>query len=588
MPASSAAPASAARSSGRVSLWAGVLLGLALLLAAWAVPVHLRSLAPALLARAGDGTPTVADLAEARLDAGQPGAAALLLAGARTAGAPASDLLGLETALRAFSQREPVLAVWGGEDPFLLPLTRQPAARAAAQRGESTPVLRFFVTAEARSALRGFLANSRVAAVRDTLALAELRDTGQFVPAGVAGGQTYEALVLLAALLQQGEHLSPAFARVWRDEARLALAQAALGERAESLLIDLLALGRRLDWRQLTALAGGVETREAWAELGRLARAGGEPFTLVAAAALTDGGRVGSTERVVNHRRLHTGGEEEADADLRLALLEGQGALRLLLDRGVPVNRQPVPAPDRLVELALLHRGWALALRYALCAAGAYLILLAIDRGLRGAAPGSASAVSTADAGGALHARCGVLALVATGAFLVVTEPNLGRAAPRIEGVTLAMPVLGNLADPDSLRSVTPTFAMDLHSLLAIALFGALQLTMYMVCLAKIRSIDALPLAPLVKLRLMENEENLFDGGLYLGIGGTAAALVFQVLGLVEPNLLAAYSSNLLGITCVALVKIRHVRPYKTNLILSAQDLVASGDPSVPRAASTR
>lgn len=587
MSASSAAPAPAADHSGRVALWGGLVFGLLLIAAAWMVPVHLRSVAPALLARAGADTPRVADLAEARLDSAQPGAAALLLAGARAAGAPASELIGLETALRTFTQREPVLTVWGGEDPFLLPLTRQPAARAAAQRGESTPVLRFFVTADARAALQGFLANSRVAAVRDTLALAELKDTGQFVPAGAAGGQTYEALVLLAALLQQGEHLAPAFARVWRDEARHALARGALGERMETLLIDLLALGRRLDWRQLTTLAAGVETREAWAGLGRLARAGGEPFTITAAAAIADGARAGSTERVIAYRRLHVGGEEEADADLRLALLEGQGALRLLLDRCVPVNRQPAPAPGALVELALLHGGWALALRYALCAAGAYLILLGIDRGMRGATPAS-SARSATGAGGVLHARCGVLALVATGAFLVVTEPNLGRSAPRIEGVTLAMPVLGNLADPDSLRSVTPAFAMDLHSLLAIALFGALQLTMYMVCLAKIRSIDALPLPPLVKLRLMENEENLFDGGLYLGIGGTAAALVFQVLGLVEPNLLAAYSSNLLGITCVALVKIRHVRPYKTNLILSAQDLVAAGDPGVPRAASTR
>jgi hypothetical protein len=69
----------------------------------------------------------------------------------------------------------------------------------------------------------------------------------------------------------------------------------------------------------------------------------------------------------------------------------------------------------------------------------------------------------------------------------------------------------------------------------------------------------------------MENEENLFDGGLYVGIGGTATALVLQVLGVIEPNLLAAYSSNLFGITCVAIVKIRHVRPYKRQLILDSQ-----------------
>jgi hypothetical protein len=69
----------------------------------------------------------------------------------------------------------------------------------------------------------------------------------------------------------------------------------------------------------------------------------------------------------------------------------------------------------------------------------------------------------------------------------------------------------------------------------------------------------------------MENEENLFDGGLYIGIGGTAAALVFQVLGLIQSNLLAAYSSNLFGIVCVALIKIRNVRPYKRLLILESQ-----------------
>lgn len=549
-------------------MWLAGVVGVALVVAAWAVPVHLRSVAPALLARSASGTPTLSELAETRLDAAQPGAAALLLEGARAAEFPASDVLALETALKTFAQGEPVLAVWGGEDPFLLPLTRQPAARAAAEKGESTPVLRFFVTADAREALRGFLANSRIAAVRDTLALADLKDTGRFVPAGRAGGQTYEALVLLAALLQQGEHLSSAFARVWRDEARAALSRGALGETLEPMLVDLLALGRRLDWRQLTTVAGGVESRETWAELGRLARAGGETFSLTLAAIVADDTANTAAERVIGYRLLHT---DDADADLRLALREGQGALRFLLDRGVPVNRQPAPAPAPLVELALLHPVGALALRFALCAAGAYLLLRVIDRAMSGGAISHVGQEKT------FHARSGVLALVATGAFLLVTEPYLGRAAPpRIDDVSLAMPVLGNLADPESLKTVTPSFAMDLHSILAIALFGALQIAMYLVCLAKIRSIDAQALPPLVKLRLMENEENLFDGGLYLGIGGTATALVLQVLGLVEPNLLAAYSSNLLGITCVALVKIRHVRPYKTNLILAAQDVIAA------------
>ena len=110
----SAAHPPPARRASPARVWMGLVLGALLVLAAWAVPVHLRSLSPALLKLAAEGTPDMADLAETRLDNAQPGAAALLLAGAREAGAPGSALLGrLETALQTFAQREPVLAVWG-------------------------------------------------------------------------------------------------------------------------------------------------------------------------------------------------------------------------------------------------------------------------------------------------------------------------------------------------------------------------------------------------------------------------------------------------------------------------------------------
>ncbi len=113
---------------------------------------------------------------------------------------------------------------------------------------------------------------------------------------------------------------------------------------------------------------------------------------------------------------------------------------------------------------------------------------------------------------------------------------------------------------------------MDWSTIASIAFFAVLQIGVYLTCLRKIREIEGLPEEPMVKLRLMENEENLFDAGLYVGIGGTATALVLQVLGLIEANLLAAYSSNLMGIVAVALIKIRHVRPYKRMLILEGNN----------------
>src|SRR5690606_35345645 len=123
----------------------------------------------------------------------------------------------------------------------------------------------------------------------------------------------------------------------------------------------------------------------------------------------------------------------------------------------------------------------------------------------------------------------------------------------------------------DSLTRQPATLSMDINTLLSIGFFAALQIAVYLVCRAMIQKIDRSDLPVLLKLRLMENEETLFDSGLYVSIGGTATALVLQVLVVVEPNLLAAYSSTLSGITCVHLVKIRHLRPDNTNLHLYGQ-----------------
>ena len=126
---------------------------------------------------------------------------------------------------------------------------------------------------------------------------------------------------------------------------------------------------------------------------------------------------------------------------------------------------------------------------------------------------------------------------------------------------------------------------MDIATILSIVFFFILQLLVYLICLLKISEIAGKSVPDLVKLRLMENEENLFDSGLYVGIAGTSAALVLQVLGFIEANLLAAYASNLFGILCVAFVKIRHVRPFKTHLIEISQEQiladVATGKASI-------
>jgi hypothetical protein len=153
----------------------------------------------------------------------------------------------------------------------------------------------------------------------------------------------------------------------------------------------------------------------------------------------------------------------------------------------------------------------------------------------------------------------------------VATEPFLLTAAPHSDyQLKITLPLLANTASPAHPAS-TPHPAMNTSTIVSIGVFAFLQVCTYIICLLKLNDIARQPVSPQLKLRLTENEDNLFDSGLYIGMMGTAAALVLQVIGVIDSNLLAAYSSNLFGLVCVAFVKIRHVRGFKRKLILEAQ-----------------
>ena len=109
---------------------------------------------------------------------------------------------------------------------------------------------------------------------------------------------------------------------------------------------------------------------------------------------------------------------------------------------------------------------------------------------------------------------------------------------------------------------------LDQHTILAIATFLVLQALIYGICLVKLAEIRKQPVTDEIKLKLLENEDLLFDGGLYCGLFGTAASLILLTLGVIKPSLISAYSSTLFGILFVALLKIGHVRPLKRRLLL--------------------
>ena len=529
-----------------------VLAGAVVAVFAWLLPVSLKSVSKGLLRSAGEGTPSVAAFGRDLVDSEKIGPALFLLDVSKSVGDPRAPAL--ERALGDLTARQPSLVAWGGWDPSLDPLfnLRQPTARTA-----STPVLTFLLPERAREAVRAYLSNSGSMGVQAVLKTRGVASTGRFVPASRPGGQPLDALILLTGLLYQGEHLSPTLQREVRSLAEAAVQRNELGD-LEGFFLDLLSLGRRLDWTQLCELLRRTEGVRTVGEFAQLSRVAPDQLPFIYSAAMLSD----SADRVASYLiRYGKAGSE----DLRLALSDGQGAVNLLLQREVPVNHSPGPAMGAAAALVLEHPRLMLAVKYAGYIIGLFLLLRGLDLWVVSPAGGRFG-------GAQQHVRAGVLSIVMSALLIVATEPFLLKAAPLSEyKARLVIPMLANSATEAAQTLTSKPVTMETSTLVSIAIFAALQVGMYMACLRKISEIEAQEASPLLKLRLMDNEENLFDSGLYVGMMGTAAALVLQVIGVIEPNLLAAYSSNLFGIICVALVKIRHVRGFKRRLILEGQ-----------------
>lgn len=531
-----------------------LLVGAALVAGAWLLPVQIKSLSPLLLREAGMGSVGLVESGERLLESERPGPAALIRDAAvqlKIAGAEK-----LDSDLRAFAEQRPEVFQWGAWDPFLEPVfgtgtTANPA------NGERGALIRF-LPGSVRSALKSYLANSRSAAVKAVVANTKIDKASRFIPAGRAGGQPLDATILLAAMLLQGNHLSPDLARELRGMAEAADAAGDLAP-IENFYFDLLSVGRRLDWGQLTEWLRTCPSAAVVGEFAHLLKVAPEKTAVLYSASVVSG----MPREVTRYAMAFGSGGVDGIAE---SLRHGEGAVRQLLLRQVPVNPDAPLSLEFLAGLSLRHSLFLTIAKYLGFACGVWLTFRGLDRAIMGPLGRGAGRMLT-------HARSGMIALVFSGILFVLSEPFLLRGNPPPDyKITVSIPALSTLGQLQTAAS--PASTIGSSTIVTVVFFATLQVFVYLICLMKIREIERRDAPILLKLRLMENEENLFDSGLYVGIGGTATALVLQVLGVIEPNLLAAYSSNLFGITCVALVKILHVRPYKKALILRAEQKI--------------
>ena len=163
--------------------------------------------------------------------------------------------------------------------------------------------------------------------------------------------------------------------------------------------------------------------------------------------------------------------------------------------------------------------------------------------------------------------------LFALGFLLVVlllSEPFLAQDTRKEEfSFRLHVPTTGQVVLAGFARN-HPNI-MNNMILLTLLLFFVLQALIYIACLVKLAEIRRQNVTPRIKLRLLENEDHLFDAGLYLGFVGTIVSLILVSMGVIKFSLMAAYSSTSFGIIFVCVFKIFNLRPARRRLVLESE-----------------
>ena len=303
---------------------------------------------------------------------------------------------------------------------------------------------------------------------------------------------------------------------------------------------------------------------------------------IIYSATLLSGNPSGILRFISNYPVYQKDGDElavdRALDDIKLAMTYGKGSLDHLLARNKPIHQNgfavnlakplfPFLGGGLLTTLSHKHRDLSISLKIVLLISSFFFLFLFISKtlprpsfqrsqshyGLRWTRRFSAST---------LFALLGVLAL----------EPSLlqtPRGQVSVAGFDFALANLLAYANEESMADQNLTIVTAIVA----GVFLLVQIVIFMICLSRVSQIKNEELKAGLKLGLLDNEENLFDLGLYIGLGGTVLSLILLlVLDVKQDALIGAYTSTLFGILFVAALKIVIVRPYRNHLLVKQSE----------------
>ncbi len=541
------------------------ILGLAMFLCGLLVPAHLRAVDAKVIERAGRRTRTVVDEGLALLSQKQAGPAHQLLQVATM-----ENLRGqaqLQSSFEQFARTYPGLLGWGGSD-FLLEKIFPNNSSSSSK--DSEPFIDFIVRRDNREKILEFLKESAQPEVGAVLQCRALTNLTLFSPAASAAGQPWEAALAMTGLLLHEHRLKPGLHGALTAMATEARA-GGNAQRFEQALLDLMSLGQRFDWVQLMDFAGQIEDAETLRHLAHLAQKADTRLPVLFSSAHLSGNAAG----VANYLGEYS---ESGWRDLASSLRSGAGGLKELLQRKQALHysqlRNEVVQYDPFATFfsSVLDSCWltpwvALSLKWFFYLAGGFLLALAVQF----AKPPPSELERPLQVRGFHIARESLFALGFLLVVLLLSEPFLAQESQKADFLPfrLRLPTVGKTVPAGILRA--PSSLMNPLSLFSLLLFFVLQALIYVACLLKLAEIRRQNMPSRTKLKLLENEDHLFDAGLYLGFVGTIISLILVSLGVIKPSLMAAYSSTSFGIIFVSVFKIFHLRPLRRRLLLETE-----------------
>ncbi len=551
--------------------------GLILLLAGLFVPAHYRAVDWEVLRVAGEGTATRESLANDSLKAGQVGPAAVLFRAVHDSKPEGEDRSAAEAGMEEVGDRvarDGGVALWGSSNLWLDGCCREVAQGISrAERGAfevGIPVLQWLLPSEARKSMLQHIQGSSEAAVMALLSARRLEHTVILPPVASSSGQPLDAGLLLASALVEQQRGGAGVALEWERGAMTAT-QGRGSEALESMVLDLLAAARFFDWEQLATLVDRCEDAASLHRLVELSGGDARRWTTLYALVTASGGMKRLTGYLVKHG-------EPGLKDLDRALGLGAGAVKELLEAGHRIHegrwrgwiirvtgaegasRWVVAATQRAPTLALV-------VRYLFWLDGLFLLILGLWWGRR---------IFLAETNRRFQPRpdmisVGVVAVTAVVGIFLASERFLGLQTGAAAGRAAAgIPVLKarvRLELPPAKNSL-----MNEKVIGMLVLFFVTQFAIYLIGLSRLRHIRGQGVSGGTKLKLLDNEESMFDAPLYLGIAGSVLALVLRLTGFGDVSLMASYSSTLFGILFCFILKVMHVRPYRQQLILESSE----------------